>query len=80
MLLSNAFLYRLCLLLMVKLLVLTNNGLVKYSVFLEKNFKVREGDFQRWEEQTAKEIEEAVRFAEKAPFPAAECLYEDVYA
>ena len=41
---------------------------------------VKEDMFGRWEAEVTHEIDEAVDFAEKSPFPAVEHLYENVFA
>ena len=41
--------------------------------------KFTEPHFKKWETEIQKEIEEAVDFAEKSPFPTPEALWEDLY-
>ncbi len=38
-----------------------------------------EADLEKWDEAVKKEVEEAVKFAEESPLPAAEELFNDVY-
>ncbi len=46
---------------------------------LKKEHRVSDQDFQKWEETTRKEVEEAVKFAEESPYPEPHQLYEGVF-
>jgi TPP-dependent pyruvate/acetoin dehydrogenase alpha subunit len=47
---------------------------------LLKKYKVSESTIKSWESNIRQEIEEAVAFAEQAPFPKPESVYDDVYS
>jgi TPP-dependent pyruvate/acetoin dehydrogenase alpha subunit len=57
-----------------------NDPLKLAKLDLKKRFKVTDENFALWEAETKREVEEAVDFAERSPFPAVERLFEDVYA
>ena len=47
---------------------------------LKRRWRVADADFKLWESQIREEVEAAVAFAEKSPFPGPEQLYTDLYA
>lgn len=59
---------------------LRHDPLQKTKQDLVEKFGITEKMISKWTDSIRKEIEEAVVFAEKSPFPSPESLYEDVYA
>ncbi|HNV85625.1 MAG TPA: thiamine pyrophosphate-dependent dehydrogenase E1 component subunit alpha [Candidatus Omnitrophota bacterium] len=53
--------------------------LARSEEFLRKHFSISDLQFSEWEKEISEEIEDAVSFAEQSPFPAPECLYEDLF-
>lgn len=47
---------------------------------LRERFAVCDADFARWEEEVVRQVDVAVAFAERSPFPSPERLLDDVYA
>jgi pyruvate dehydrogenase E1 component alpha subunit len=47
---------------------------------LKRRFAVSDDDFALWEAETRKEVETAVDFAEKSPFPSPDRLEADLFA
>lgn len=58
---------------------LESDPLEKTKEDLMREFGVTEEAISEWTDSIRREIEEAVAFAEESPFPAPECLYQDVY-
>jgi TPP-dependent pyruvate/acetoin dehydrogenase alpha subunit len=57
-----------------------NDPLKLAKADLSKRCGVKEEMFAHWDAETRHEVDEAVEFAEKSPFPAVERLYQDVFA
>ncbi|HRY28826.1 MAG TPA: thiamine pyrophosphate-dependent dehydrogenase E1 component subunit alpha [Elusimicrobiota bacterium] len=57
----------------------SNDPLPKARRALETKWKISRDVFDRWETELQSEIDAAVDFAEKSPFPRAERLWEDVF-
>ncbi len=53
--------------------------LVRAQTVLAKDYRITPAEFARWEQEEIKDIERAVDFAEKSPFPSVERLYKDMY-
>lgn len=58
---------------------LEKDPLQRTQAILEKEYGVSANTIEGWKDLIAKEIEEAVRFAEESPFPGPEELFQDVY-
>ncbi len=63
-----------------QVLAVENDPLKLAKAELLKRARVKTEMFESWEEEVRREVDEAVEFAEKSPFPAIERLHEDVYA
>jgi TPP-dependent pyruvate/acetoin dehydrogenase alpha subunit len=57
-----------------------NDPLKLAKADLTKRCKVKPELLALWEAEAKREVDEAVEFAEKSPFPTAENLFQDVYA
>lgn len=53
--------------------------LAQARVVLRRDYRVADADFLRWEKAVLKDVDRAVDFAERSPFPPVERLYEGVF-
>jgi len=56
-----------------------SDPLLRSKKLLRKNFSVSDSQFVEWEKEISQEIQNAVAFAEQSPFPAPNCLHEDLF-
>lgn len=56
-----------------------SDPLLRAKKVLRKKFKVPEKEFARWEDEINREVDWAVEFAEKSPFPTPAQLYQGVF-
>ncbi len=59
---------------------LSHDPLERARAMLAARFGVTEAMVRQWEQETLREIDEAVAFAERSPFPSVDRLSEDLYA
>lgn len=56
-----------------------NDSIKKMAADLRKRWGVRQADLDAVSKDIEKEVDEAVEFAERSPFPAADRLHADVF-